>query len=147
MSRYFRPWRRTFAVVTLAIACLLAAGWVRSTFLVDNPYCPVGPLETIAILSQDSSIGVVIMKNDLPGGVPSTCGWETREFQSIQKYVSNWGGWRSYFLGIGYMSKSFSENRTLRAWFVPYWSIVIPLTMLSVYWLLSGRASKHNISV
>src|SRR4051794_11550216 len=36
MSTFFKPWRRKVGVVTLAMACLLAAGGVRSYAIADS---------------------------------------------------------------------------------------------------------------
>ena len=36
MGGYFKPWRRKIGVVTLVMACVLMAGWVRSLTVADH---------------------------------------------------------------------------------------------------------------
>jgi hypothetical protein len=36
MGEYFKPWRRKVGCVTLIVACVFAAGWVRSFYVVDD---------------------------------------------------------------------------------------------------------------
>jgi len=52
--------------------------------------------------------------------------------------AAHFGGWRWRFLGFGRFHQTYSPTRSLQGWFVPYWSIVIPLTLLSA-WLLDGK--------
>ena len=33
MREFFKPWRRKIGVVTLVMACVLMAGWVRSEMI------------------------------------------------------------------------------------------------------------------
>jgi len=146
MGDYFKPLRRKIGVVTLVMACGFAAGWVRSRTLVDNPYCPTKTFQTVGLRSQDSLLGIVWVKNNALGAIPVMyAGWDKQQFKSIHDWASLMGGWRCYFLGFGSVSRHVPDETSLRAWFIPYWSIVIPLTLLSAYLLLTKlRKSKQK---
>ena len=47
MGDFFKPWRRKIGVVTLLMACVFAAGWVKSFSTVDSFDSSLFPKETL----------------------------------------------------------------------------------------------------
>ena len=103
MSDYFKPLRRKVGLVTLAMACLLTAGWVRS-------YCGGDRIIAIVMEGFESKNGYIQhIRIDLEGR-----------------------GWKKPLV-----------YRPDGTFCVPYWSICVPLTLLSAFLLLSKpRAAK-----
>ena len=91
MGEFFRGWRRKAGLVTLAMACLLATGWMRS-------YVAPSPPFSSWFESRD---GVLFLWNDI-----------------LIEGVA-WSGPRGALV------------------FISYWSLVLPLTLLSVWLILS----------
>ena len=154
---YFKPWRRRLGVVTLLTACVLMAGWVRSLaareyafFLCDND-------TTNRLVSFNGTIYWERLRQDgikrLTRAQFSDA--ETNlEFDETRRFVWKWTylgfGRGEYTSGRLELFKSANpdlpfENLTQSVWFIPYWSIVIPLTLLSAWLLLSKP--KRSISI
>ena len=95
MPTYFKPLRRKIGVLTLVLACVLMAGWVRSLSIQDKELFNIDSLRN-AIISSQGSIA-----------------WE------------RWIG-----------------NGRHESTSIAYWSIVIPVTMLSAWLLLSKSRQK-----
>ena len=115
MGDFFKPWRRKIGIVTLMLACVFAAGWVRSQYKADVFIMPL----------NESSNGVISSRN---GEIQ----WATAEFNHIGKPYEPDG-----------LTELKNLPTVLRS--VPYWPIVIPLTLLSAWLLLSKpRQSKSN---
>jgi hypothetical protein len=112
MGEFFRPWRRNAGCVTLVMASVLAAGWVRSYGRDDLFLC------------------------DLFG----------RQYflESIQYHLRCgshiWNGAHSLFdwISTPRTGEWFEEEESI-AVTIQFRTIVIPLTLLSTYLLLSKR--------
>jgi hypothetical protein len=105
MREFFWGWKRKCGVVTLLIACVFAAGWVRS--------CTVDDVFHLFGLRFVSTLGAI-------------------ERSTVT------------FRGIG---SGFALNDVMVFWRVPYWSIVIPLTLLSAWLLLSNPRTVNPKSI
>jgi hypothetical protein len=139
MREYFRPWQRKAGVVMLGLACVFLAGLVRSSHFNDNLWTIVGQdgdWASIGLLSIDQQFGVVHLKPHGPGPVTQRCGWDELP---IARGRARWNSvidFNHHWLGFGY-SNSVHPSMLIKAVIVPYWSIVLPLTLLSAYLLLS----------
>lgn len=130
MIVYLKPLRRKFGVVTLALACLFTAGWVRSCFIGDDCGIRTGKsrMEWFGSCDQYLLWGHIQSEND-----------ETRRWYYSFR-ATKFGDppadfqWRWHCGDFG-----FAESSNLGAKFLlfPYWSIVVPLTLLSAWLLLS----------
>ena len=58
MGEFFKPRRRKIGCVTLTVACLLVAAWVRSLIVDDIVIIPCGQFVTITTISNDHVFGV-----------------------------------------------------------------------------------------
>lgn len=127
---YFKPLRRKLGVLTLFMACVFAAGWIRS-------------------ISCWNVIDLSMLHR--------SCEWNS-SFGSIQ-----WAGWdaeecvtwpvvsfgsgqlvpldpdRAQVLEMLVAADCVIDNGGMNRidWIIPYWSIVVPLTLLSGWLLLS----------
>lgn len=123
MSLYFKPLRRKIGVTTLVLACLFMGGWFRS--LITS--------ETLAILciAGGSSEGAIAVRPlDRFRLVPV---W--REGGSISKSIKSTDSWKRFQCYI-------DLNRLIFVF--PYWSIVVPLTLLSAWLLLSKPRNREK---
>ena len=146
MSEFFKPWRRKIGCVTLLMACVFAAGWVRSPFFTDVISYSTGENSADFWFSADSTFGwfgfrvdrekfsngtpsVTIMGPDFPTWSTSPKG---RDELWFLKSPRRWLGFNA-----GRKKNDIAGDFVLFA-AVPYWSIVLPLIALSAYLLLSN---------
>ena len=160
MGDFFKPWRRKAGCVTLVVACVFMAAWVRSHKIedliafsaskrrhtLDSSSSKViwmawgfGDLESNRELKESGELESVkeslvpkalftktIRVNDttstIDGQDRNLALWEIHEADA-QRTASM------------YHSESF--NDTFVRWSIYYWQIVVPLTLLSAYLLLS----------
>lgn len=133
MRHFFNPLRRKIGVVTLVMACMLAAGWVRSLFFRD--WTQVGPInQRLHVLESDLGELIWFAWDRLPPFDPK---WNSEPVEPPRGYENTLI--RPLFVrsigGIVYIDKG--------QWYygcklvVPYSTLVIPLTLLSAWLLLS----------
>ena len=136
---YLKPLRRKIGVVTLIVACVLMGGWLRSTLVKDHLTRDFGDGSTIHAVWYDGPCGAVARK-----GSSSSGRVQIRLLQSTVESIHGWAaegaGWAWYQLGFGVIDERF-EGGHLKGWFAHYWSIAIPMTLLSA-WLLLSKPRK-----
>jgi len=165
MGEFFSPWRRKFGVMTLVMACAFMAGWVRSLCHFDNVAIPVGKHTVFALQSNFGDIALMWMweSKDGPESIVKEDG-TVAVYQLIDptKIVD----WSTYPIELentrpNFMESSFPDARWYWKWghflcgvenfasesgiassVIPYWSIVIPSTLLSAYLLLRKPQAK-----
>jgi len=121
MRDFFHGWRRKAGCVALVMACLFMAGWIRSRMFGDAFLFPVGSRQN-AIVALDGAVHWCAVKTG-----PAYWGFETsdRPVDELADQLQT---------EIGF------------SWCVPYWSITIPLTLLSAYLILrKPRKSAANM--
>ncbi len=135
MVEFFSGWRRKAGVVTLLMACIFMAGWLRSNVLQDNFAFYSGIHSDDALLSADNSLGWY--RHSSPDSIvsPFMPYWRTWPFTEIDNVFHDPALSRSWRF-CGFASAEF-ERQGIKVWIIPYWSIVIPLTLLAAYLLLS----------
>ena len=136
MGNFFKPWRRKIGVVTLLIACLLAAGWVRSLVVMDRIiWTDNGSMSSITSIdgmmwwfriAPISSINRVVWRSGKPPNSP------------IDPWADYDPSWRFQFSGLqfGAGQSNKHSNMGISIWEIPYWFVILPLTLLSAYLLL-----------
>ncbi len=133
-------------VVMLVLACVFMVGWVRSSSIHEEAWVPTGRFRGVGLISLDRHLGFA-MSDDSEGRtfvVTRPC-WTAFDFAPIDSLVVVESGtvwqWR-----IGGFAAVLREQSRLvvRIFIAPYWSIVIPLTLLSAWLLLSNPRSKPN---
>lgn len=142
MMSYFKPLRRKIGVLTLVFACAFMAGWMRSQTISEG-ICFRGSPSRVHVLS---SRGAFLRWNCRGGDSPERFYVNSKfDYDSIAALVNDdlkidyrWRMW-----GFQSVSGLTPSGVPTAIWIIPYASIVIPLTLLSAWLLLSKpRATK-----
>lgn len=140
MREFFRGWTRKAGVVTLGLACVLAACWTRSLNYQDSFIFARYPNQLV-LTSIDGSF---CCRTDGDANVRtlfSKVRWETSESVRLSEVFENTGGLRKWYRhGFGVLT--FIDSTWLAC--VPYWSIVFPLAILSAGLILSQQHAKRK---
>ena len=118
MREFFRGWRRKVGCVTLVIACVLAAMWLRSFIVGDEWFYVLGEQQYM-LLSSDGRVFLSswdVNTRDRQFGVTSI---PKSDPLFLWKTIGNQGAAHR------------SEH-----WTRGYWQFTIPLTLLSAYLIL-----------
>ena len=157
MGSYFKPLRRKIGVITLVIASVFMIGWIRSQISLDGVYLPVIPAFSKAtgsgeLLSWKRGLLLIIRvrSNSFPSframlprlrtwGRPSMARSVTDELSELlDSSIIRWN-WKLCGAGYGEQVEEDTGNRGVWFFVLPYWSIVLPLTFVSGWFLLSKR--------
>jgi len=168
MSEFFKGWRWKVGVVMLGIALLFLGAWIRSLSFLDRIDLRWAPdySATESLLSMDGCLGWI---EGFEQTVPFDPGSEARASSKLVMRVPEWvtynrhgrsqlpadsscGSpianwcWRWCRFGICTEDGTLAGGSfcRMRYWLVPYWSIVIPLTLLSAYLLLARPRRKPS---
>ena len=148
MREFFRGWRRKAGLVTLAMACLLMAGWMRSFVIEDEIFIVFNNHSNYKLFSGCG--GVACQRNFYlpePDDAMQVSGWESmdlsdRASNQIEALLddtydddSGWlwnRGW--VFIGRGLELDNYG---TTASWILfSYSLLVLPLTLISAWLLL-----------
>ena len=160
MGEYFHGWKRKLGVMTLAVACLFMAGWIRSFLVHDQiqipsdaslKYCVSydGQFQWTAMSGTDLLTGIDVAKG--PGRVTRYEWFETPigVFHKTPKGADPTEfNWRWHWYGFDLREAKWQTLFPLQAgcvqvYRVQYWIVVIPLTLVSA-WLLMSKPRKLN---
>ena len=143
MGEFFRGWRRTVGVGTLALACLFMAGSERSRTTCDFISFFGSNRKALHDLSS-TRMGLMYMRTekDFTGQTKSiTFATRTWNLAPGTDYLSGAEmNWRIDSCGFRFGKSVHREPHTITnitACIIPYWSIVIPMTAFSAYLFLS----------
>ncbi len=142
MKEFFQGWRRKIGVVTLVMACFFMAGWMRSLTLNECVMIQFRKEWSEEFASFDASLIWTSHRTTLASGLfPVFYSNHRSDDDGVWKrqlFVQ----WRWRLLGFGHGSDD-GGAKSIRnliihtspstVTVVPYWSIVIPLTLLSAY--------------
>jgi len=131
VAEFFKPWRRKLGVVTLVMACVFVGGWVRSEFIIDLLGITF-PHDRHYVFSCRSCIW---WKHDNHKASLRPLGWQAsswREFTPGDEFLTS-----RYLDTEEAFSNDYVSNLRDRVRCIPYSAIVIPLTLLSAFLLLS----------
>ncbi len=137
---YFKPWQRKIGVLTLVVACLCMAAWMRSFITFDALYAPSGQF----ISSNGGIYGElsVEMLLDFKFSYASTdANVKGRDYYNDPNMVRKFWHWRFFGLAYGFQP---ADREQAILFIVPYWSLVIPLAALSGYLFLSKPRSRST---
>jgi hypothetical protein len=133
MGNYFKPWRRKIGVLTLVMSCVFMGGWVRSLVVKDEInlinfrglYCH--------IRSEVGDFECIWCNARIPIYLPFT--WTAEAIDSSSQTNNSA---RMWFTRV-YPEMRFGPDtgKMGDGFRIQYWALVIPLTMLSTYLLLS----------
>ena len=152
MGDFFKPWRRKIGVVLLLLlACLFAGGWVRSFSVKDSFNVPVGSRSLIKLVSDPGRLKVIKINVGPEHEAPFPVGfWTTqRNGDSTLLFESIHHEWHaSSGAAVFSIDQGATNHVSFKSVQSPYWSLVIPLTLLSAYLLLAKiRVTKPKTIV
>ena len=138
----FKPWRRKFGAATLLMACAIAGGWLRS-FSTGDKLVLDYDWSYLNVQSSSGGLNWYLSSHQL-----DMEGWSSWPLNPIgaddplAAYTNpgfqNEIKWRSQWNGFDFGEMKFGE--AVVKWYrTPYWSVVILLTALSAWLLLSKR--------
>lgn len=135
MWSFFHGWQRKAGIVTLAMACVFMAAWMRSLNSAEVIHLHFGHSDLVS-LSGCGRFAVIrgylcdVVSEDIEGR--RSVRFILRKAQATDRYSR---------ISVPADEVSLSGDRTL----VPYWSITIPITLLSAYLILgSPRKAKSS---
>ena len=149
-------WKRRMGVVTLPLALLLIVAWMRS-FVVRDKIFIHSRFPVLYVASKDGQLSwerhsPLIL--EAPSDSVSAKALKDGPHNDWEPWEIHWN-WRreccGFLFGSGILSLSLDKfppeerrwriepppKRLVDVWMIPYWSIVIPLTLLSVRLLFS----------
>lgn len=152
MREFFRPLRRKLGVLTLLVACGVTAGWLRSTFYEDRFFINLSGKSINRIISSPEGIAFEMMGYPFDIFRPETIDMPGPRWNS--RTISHYGPFYVVDLtrDLRWSGFQYREGKTVggspifpvKLLIAPYWSIAIPLTLLSAWVLLrKGRKANH----
>ncbi len=132
MFAFLHGWRRKLGCVTLVTALLIAGPWLRSYVIVDTFEGAFGPRRH----ELRSRHGRLTWSAYNPEVVERTWVWRTRPTSRRDAYVAAFTP-----------PVDFNHPWKMRRWEIHYWTLAVPLTLLSVYlvlWRPGSAATRHR---
>ena len=138
MGEFFKGWRRKIGVLTLVMACVFMGGWVRSSVMIDCLTVSKGWwFGTEYFMSSNGLCAwYTSIATDFPAIQWRSAYHDDPEYQTTQIPRTKWS-WIDYGMSLGDVIDENDYASRLKIWVAPYWSIVVPLTLISAYLLLS----------
>lgn len=136
MGDFFHGRRRKLGCVTLVVAVLLMVGWVRS-HLMDDIIRPIQGQTSLVFASSNDSLFFGLIWDMPPFSI-----WDTDQSNSLKRDLDSDANfkWSALFFGFG-VGSAFNDPVSAALLMIPYWSLVLPLTILSA-WLLLRKPGK-----
>jgi len=135
MRDFFKGWRRKVGCVTLMMACVLSAAWIRNQSIVD--YLEYGYRN--CLWEIQSNTGWVSISRRTYEREITRLGFRASTYPSKPAYGKSFR--------FGWFSEDFGWGHT-NVCSLPCWSIVLPLTLLSAFLLLGKpRVAKPKKAV
>jgi hypothetical protein len=138
MREFFRGWKRKVGVITLVLACMFAGGWKRGLAAKEVVRLCVADELTYFFVSNGSWLYWQGVRGKPELNTPKAIGDIRVGPVYFSTDVDN-GDYR-YVLQAEQRSFYPEEKRygyRITSWAIPYWSIVLPLTAISTWLLLS----------
>lgn len=162
MFEYFCGWKRKAGGITLALACLFAAAWIRSLETINRFTMKTAQYEFNWFASSNGSVvwlrivplNESNLSKEIHGIVPEIVG---EAVEGLAEYLSatilsgdppfQWK-YRYFGLEVGQYRLEASSPIQVTIRKLSYWIFITPLTLLSAYLLLSKpRAKAISMSV
>jgi len=150
MGEFSKGWRRKIGCVTLLLSLAFMGGWMRSVVIEDSLTAQCEGLVMIFIGSKNQGLIWAKLQETIGPQHPRFArhpqGWASRTnaigpFDGIDGY-STQQRWR--FCGFrfeeGELLSPARIGLTIRI--IPYWSVVFPLTLISLWLFLSSPANR-----
>lgn len=135
MRGFFRGWRRKLGCVTLLLACVVTGWWIRSFYICDDIRVPGRTPAFHLFFTLPNWFGWVWVENADGGVPPRYRSGKTAYSTTVHEY-----SYRPYRFVYGNVDPKHPLAQTMEAgphFYLSYWMVVLPLTLLSAYLLLS----------
>ena len=147
MGEFFYGWRRKVSVLTLMTALLFTIGWVRSRTIADVCSFHCGKQATGVFYSARDSFAFGRYSDDQIHSVFSLpVLHQDTAFDFPEASDDDPGQWSCKRCGLTFFVGR-DHNHQRLFWHVPYWSIVIPLILLSAYLLFSKQHKSNPMKI
>jgi len=144
MGDFFRGWRRKIGCVTLLLACLFATGWIRSQIVADVIMFHCGPRTTGIVYSVRNCLSLTSRQDGVLHSEVSIPIWHESSIADFpDPAVVDHFEWQCPKCGSSFLVGG-EVGLLARFSHVPYWSIVIPLTLLSAFLLLTKLRQSNE---
>lgn len=136
MPPYFKPLRRKIGLLTLLLACVCMVEWMRSHLVSDRiRFSPNGsPVYRIT-----SHIDQIAFEELEWKASPGELKFESWKASRVTELFDN--ELEIYWNRLGFSSGGHKKMQD-KLFTIPYWSIVVPPTLLSAWLLLSKPPAK-----
>ena len=137
MGEFFKPWRRKIGVMTLMLACLFAAGWVRCRFIQDTYTFSFWTPSCVKVISAPHCLVLAKLQVETDKAIPLSV-WQSEQADAKHWHLRFDGATVNYPIreaafttddvdfGIG------NTNVSVKFCQLPYWSMTIPLTLIAL---------------
>lgn len=135
MREFFKGWRRKVGCVALVMALALMTGWLRSQFVFDDFNIRAGTMNSFSIESKRQSLCFCWVQDNSESKSESEITipfWMTHD-PSIRGTEVPLDQAVGEFRWLSNLSDEYPRGIILSG---PYWSVTMPLTLLSAYLLL-----------
>ncbi len=160
LVRFFHGWKRKIGLVTLLMACLFMVGWVRSFFYHEGFAIP-SRTKTASHSVWSNQDGLSWVKelcldnpNHWKDNQAFQCGSRRQSGKSVLDAFgtirNNWLGFEVFDISYRHANLQSGPNGDrvqMIVWIVPYWSVVLPLTAVSLWLLLSKAGSTSSKTI
>ena len=140
MGEFIKGWRRKTGVLTLLMACVFTVGWVRSCATLDVITVSLGGHRGVVLVSGSQKC-LLLVKDELPRQAIVKKILQGRSIHEVWPIgLDDGAAWafdhRSAKAQLGTISQSNpNQGEASKIQQLPYWCVVMPLTLLS-FWLL-----------
>ena len=146
MTGFFKSWRRRIGVVTLMMACLFMAGWVRTFSQEDLVGISFSSQSLVFVESAEQTIGFGMERGNGRPIWDIFPFWQTSPSSRVKPLDDiqhvKWGvQWHDF--GIGGNDQDYPDNLLLEV-HAPYSFFVLPLTLISL-WLFCSPSQEHRL--
>ena len=140
MGEFFRGWRRKFGLVTLALACLLMGGWIRTYFITDVVTAPFGKTTLITVNSFRSDL--IFMMS------PQAYHFDWRSYPSSDGILFGWEDTTRTALSFeGFGGGAVDEDPDDLTRECEMWSCPVKLFGCGVYWRSALKHGRGRVGI
>ncbi|WP_162130498.1 hypothetical protein [Schlesneria paludicola] len=139
MRESLRGWKPKLGVVTLLMACVLTSAWVRGLPKGKQLYFSLSKVNSIQVISLDGDLVIGTCEAaDSSFSLLDQTLWTDLDVRRVGDFfpVEDTEVWNWKFGTFESLTHS-TSLASIYYRFIPHWSIVLPLTLLSVNLLLS----------
>lgn len=156
MQLFFSGWKRKFGIVALMLGCVFVIGWLRSPYQQDTISLHLLRPLCLKLVSVSNRLIVSVLRINTNQAI-ATSVWSSTK-ANARSWTCEFAGVKSIHLtrehlfsaddfdfGVGYSGQDLIDTEiSQRSYQLPYWSIVLPLTTLSAWLLLSTSGGKQT---